>query len=343
MFGKKTLGTMAITTAAICGGAVLVQGPASALAQGKMKIAHVVPRQAPRGKGAVLVAKMVSEDKRCNLTAQDYPSAQLGGTTDLIEGLQDGSIEMVILPGSFLVGFQPLMGIIDFPFFWPAKKEDLLKVHKSAAMKKLLVTTDEKGVKSLAVWHTGYKTWTGNKPLNKLANYKGIKARVMPSAVLKKQDELMGITAVGMPFSETYSALKNRSIDAQENPITTSFFMKFHEVQKYMAITNHGTLDQVIMASKVWWDKQPAACQKAIGEAVDAGGKLTVDLTYSIIDKKAMGAFKKVGMKVVDVSKADFAEMKAKVLPGVEAFYVKQNGARGRAILDAFKKEVAKY
>jgi C4-dicarboxylate-binding protein DctP len=311
-------------------------------AAGAMKIANVVPAGAPRSRGAELVANMVSADKRCDLEAKSYPAAQLGGTTDLIEGLQDNTIEMVILPGSFLVGFQPLMGIMDFPFFWPPKKDDLLKIHHGDAMKKLLATTDEKGIKSIAIWHTGYKTWTGNKPLNTFANYKGLKARVMPSAVLKKQDDLLGLHAVGMPFSETYNALKNKSIDAQENPITTSFFMKFYEVQKYMALTNHGTLDQVIMMSKTWWDTLSANCHQAIHEAVKAGGDLTVKLTYSIIDAKAMGAFKKSGMKVVDVSAADFADMRSRVLPGVEKFFIEQNGARGQAILDAFKKEMGK-
>jgi C4-dicarboxylate-binding protein DctP len=162
----------------------------------------------------------------------------------------------------------------------------------------------------------------------------------MPSAVLKKQDDLLGMNAVGMPFPETYNALKNKSIDAQENPITTSFFMKFYEVQKYMALTNHGTLDQVIMTSKAWWDKLPENCQKAIHGAVKAGGDLTVDLTYSIIDSKAMGAFEKSDMKVVDVSEEDFADMRNRVLPGVEKFYVDQNGARGQDILDTFKKEL---
>jgi len=322
--------------------AALIAAPAAQAAEINLKIANVVPRAAPRSQGAILVAKMVNQDKRCNLKAKDYPGGQLGGTTDLIEGLQDGTIEMVILPGSFLVGFQPLMGIMDFPFFWPPNRRDLAKIHNGPAMKKLLATTDEKGIKSIAIWHTGYKTWTGNRPLNKFANFKGLTARVMPSAVLKKQDELMGLKAVGMPFRETYNALKNKSIDAQENPITTSFFMKFHEVQKYMALTNHGTLDQVIMASKGWWDKLTPDCHKAIREAVAAGGKLTVDKTYAVINSKAMGVFKKVGMKVVDVSKADYQEMKRKVLPGVEKFYVDKNGARGKAILEAFKKELSK-
>ena len=330
-----------LTAALVVFAVAFIGAGAVEAAETAMKIANVLPAKAPRSLGAILVAKMVNEDQRCDLKAKDYPGGQLGGTTDLIEGLQDGSIEMVILPGSFLVGFQPLMGIMDFPFFWPPNKQDLLKIHKSAAMKKLLATTEEKGITSIAIWHTGYKTWTGNKPLNKFDAFKGLKARVMPSAMLKKQDDLLGLDAVGMPFRETYNALKNKSIDAQENPITTSFFMKFHEVQDYMALTNHGTLDQVIMMSKVWWDKLSPDCQKAIHEAVEAGGKLTVKLTYSIIDSKAMGAFEKAGMKVVEVSEADFAEMRRKVLPGVEKFYVEQNGARGKAILEAFKKALS--
>ncbi len=136
-----------LATAVVAFAAAVIAADAVEAAEKAMKIGHVVPRQAPRGQGAILMAKMVNEDKRCNIQAQDYPSAQLGGTTDLIEGLQDGSIELVILPGSFLVGFQPLMGIMDFPFFWPPNKDDLLKVHKSAAMKMLLATTDEIGVK----------------------------------------------------------------------------------------------------------------------------------------------------------------------------------------------------
>ena len=330
-----------LAAAMVAFAAAMISAAAVEAAEQAMKIANVVPAGAPRSKGAILVAKMVNEDQRCDLAAKDYPGGQLGGTTDLIEGLQDNSIEMVILPGSFLVGFQPLMGIMDFPFFWPPNKDDLLKIHQSAAMKQLLATTEEKGFTSIAIWHTGYKTWTGNKALTTFDAFQGLKARVMPSAVLKKQDELWGLNAVGMPFRETYNALKNKSIDAQENPITTSFFMKFHEVQDYMALTNHGTLDQVIMMSKVWWDGLTPDCRTAIREAVEAGGKLTVKLTYSIIDSKAMGAFEKAGMKVVEVSEADFADMRSKVLPGVEKFYVEQNGARGKAILEAFKKALS--
>jgi len=315
-----------------------------ASAQVVMKMAHLVPGQAPRGRGATETARLISDDARCDLSAKVYPSGQLGGDTDLIEGLQIGSIEMVIVPGSFMVGFQPLIGILDFPFFFPPDWEDLEQVHRSDAMRLLLSATEENGIVSLAIWHTGYKIWTSNRrPLDQFDNYAGLKARVMPSAILKEQARLFGLTAVGMPFSETYSALQTGAIDAQENSITTDFFMKFHEVQDYAALTNHGTLDQVILVSKPWWEQRSALCQDAIREAVEVGGRMTAELTNAIVLSAALPAFENSGLEISRPSSQEWTRMQEAVLPGIEKFYVQENGALGQAILDAFRAEIAKY
>ena len=315
-----------------------------ASAQEVMKIAHLVPGEAPRGRGATGTARLITADARCDISARVYPSGQLGGDTDLIEGLQIGSIEMVIVPGSFLVGFQPLIGILDFPFFFPPAWEDLEQVHKSDAMRLLLSTTEENGMVSLAIGHTGYKIWTCNRrPLDRLDNFAGLKARVMPSAVLKEQGRLFGLTAVGMPFSETYSALQMGAIDAQENSITTNFFMKFHEVQDYAALTNHGILDQIILVPKPWWEQKSVQCRDAIREAVEVGGRMTAELTNAIVVSAALPAFESRGLEISRPSNEERERMRAAVLPGIEEFYVRENGARGQAILDAFKAEIAKY
>ncbi|MGY9015875.1 MAG: hypothetical protein ACKVG9_11480, partial [Rhodospirillales bacterium] len=112
MLRSNTFKTLAVALAVA--GTTIMTGtaiPASA-AKVQMKIANVVPGKAPRSLGGNKVAEMVNADKRCDVNAKTYHGGQLGGTTDLIEGLQIGSIEMVILPGSFLVGFQPLIGIM---------------------------------------------------------------------------------------------------------------------------------------------------------------------------------------------------------------------------------------
>lgn len=47
-------------------------------AETAMKIANVLPAKAPRSRGAILVAKMVNEDQRCDLKARTTPAGNWG-------------------------------------------------------------------------------------------------------------------------------------------------------------------------------------------------------------------------------------------------------------------------
>jgi TRAP-type C4-dicarboxylate transport system substrate-binding protein len=86
--------------------------------------------------------------------------------------------------------------------------------------------------------------------------------------VLAEEQKAFGLTPVTMPFPETYSALQSGAIDAQENPIPTSWNMKFHEVQSHVTMTYHGNLDQVILVNKPWWDGLSDGCKAAINDAM---------------------------------------------------------------------------
>ena len=327
-----------VVGAGIVPDAVNPVSPAAANAA-PMKIAHVVPPGDPRDLGAHRFKELIESDKRCSITATVYPSAQLGSATDLIEAMQIGSVEAVVLPASFLVGFEPLIGLLDFPYFFPTDVTALLKTFEGPAMKALLAATSEQGVVSLGVWHTGYKQWTANKPLKAPADYAGLKARVMPSPVLVEQQKLLGLNPVNMPFPETYNALQNGTIDAQENPLVTTHVMKFHEVQKHVTMTYHGNLDQLFMVSKAWYQGLTPDCQTAVKEASDKASELVVAKTEEMT-KTAIADFEKRGVVFNTLTDAEFKALREATLPGVEAFFLKQTGDRGKAHLEAFKTEL---
>lgn len=305
-----------------------------------MKLAHSAAPGESRDVGAHKFADIINAKNSCDLKVQVYPSSQLGGSNDMIQLLQLGSVEATLLPASFIVGFQPLLGLLDLPYYLPDDPQKLLQVHQSDAMKKLLATTTGKGIMSLGIWHTGYKEWTGPKPMVKPEDYKGLKARVMPSQVLVEQNRLLGLQNVSMNFGETYSALQNGTIQAQDNPITLIYAMKFYEVQKYLTMTDHGTLDQVFMISKKWWDQLPASCQKEIQEAGLQGSKVSFDKTYEDI-AVSLKAFDKAGLKVVKMTPAQ-KQVLAKVVAPTRKFYVDLTKGEGQKYLDEFDKVLAK-
>lgn len=306
-----------------------------------MKIAHAAPQGDPRDTAARHVAELMNNSSTCQVDANVYPSGQLGSTTDLIEGMQLGSVEAVLLPGSFLVGFQPIMGLMDFSYFWPNSLDDLLAVHQSDAVQKMLASTDSQGVRSMAIWHTGYKQWTANGPMAQLADYKGKKSRVMPSPILVAQQEALGLIPVDMPFGETYNALQSGAIQAQENPIATSYVMHFYEVQDHLTLTKHGTLDQVFMVSKPWFESLPEECQEELTNAVEEGRKVVVDETLKL-EKKGLNAMKESGVTVVQPTDQQLGVLHDMTLPAVRKKFQKLTGSDGDDIMKSIEAEIDK-
>ena len=79
---------------------------------------------------------------------------------------------------------------------------------------------------------------------------KGQKFRIMSSKVLEAQIKAVDGNPQMMPFSEVYSGLQQGVIDAAENPISNIYTKKFHEVQKYLSVSNHGYLGYLVVMSK---------------------------------------------------------------------------------------------
>ena len=72
-------------------------------------------------------------------------------------------------------------------------------------------------------------------------------------------------------YADTYNALSNGTVDAQENPAQSTYTMNFHEVQKYVVETYHDAQVHVLMANKAWFDGLDAATQEIVIEAEKAG------------------------------------------------------------------------
>jgi tripartite ATP-independent transporter DctP family solute receptor len=314
--------------------------PQTAVGQTVMKIAHFLPPGEPRDLGARRAGELIEADDRCDLEVQVYPSSQLGSFEDINEGVMMGSIELSLLPASYIVGTDALFGVFDFPFFWPTSAEAIIAVYDSDAMDPLKESIQDHNMVLLDVWHTGFKNWTAHKALDTLEAFQGLTARVMPSQILVEQGRALGVQPVTMPFSETYTALQTGAIDTQENPNTVNWNMKFHEVQSHITMSNHGQLDQTLLVNKPWFDALPADCQTAIGEALREGRQVTLDETRKQ-EEQALEAFQEAGIEIVEVSDAEWNRMKDAVLPPVRDYYLNQTGDEGQELLGRLEEAIS--
>lgn len=303
-----------------------------------IRLAHSSAPNSARDLGAKKFKEVLEAETGGKVKVEIYPASQLGSPTEQVQAVQLGNLEMAINPTSFMGGFQPLITLLDIPFLFPNDTESLLKLQQSDAMRALLDKTDEVGIKTLGIWHTGYKQFTGPIALNTPEAFQGLKFRAMPSPVIFEQFKVLGASPTDIPFAETYNALQTGTIDAQENPLDTTYDMKLHEVQDVTTMTNHGVLDQLIIINKDFYDGLDQSIKDAMDKAFIAGRDTTVEETYKNIEK-VKGIMEESGMEFVEITDKERAVFVEKLM-AVRDFFKKEYGDEGKQLLESIEAEI---
>lgn len=237
----------------------------SALAE-VMKFHHDLPEDSAQHAAAVKFKAAVESRTNGEVEVKLFPSNALGNDVEATQQMQLGAIQGGIIPTAKLSNFSKPMQLIDLPFIFPSPKV-AHKVLDGKAGKELLATLDTVGLKGLTFWESGFKQFTCNHPVKSPADFKGYKVRVMQSPIIMEQFKALGANPVPIAFTETYSALQQKVVDCQENPLVSITKMKFYEVQSDVVISNHAYLAYAFVVSKRWFDGLSDTNQKIISDA----------------------------------------------------------------------------
>ena len=237
-------------------------------AQTIIKFSHVVAADTPKGKASVFFAQKAAELTKGKVKVEVYANSALYKDKEEMEALQIGSVQML---APSLAKFGPLgvkeFEAFDLPFIFD-DRADLHKVTQGPVGAALMAKLEPRGIKGLAYWDNGFKSFSANTPLKAVADYKGKKFRIQSSKVLEEQIRAIGGIAQVMAFSEVYQALQTGVVDGTENPISNFYTQKMHEVQKHLTLTNHGYLGYAVIVNKKFWDSLPADVRGQLEQAM---------------------------------------------------------------------------
>jgi C4-dicarboxylate-binding protein DctP len=223
-----------------------------------IKFSHVVAVDTPKGKAAEKFKQLAEERTKGRVKVEVYPNSSLFKDGEEMEALQLGSVQML---APSVAKFGPLgvrqFEVFDLPYIFDSFDE-LHKVTSGPVGKMLFEKLESKGIKGLAFWDNGFKEMSANRPIKLPADYKGLKMRIQSSKVLGDQMKALGAIPQVMAFSEVYQALQTGVVDGTENPPSNFYTQKMHEVQKYLAMTDHGVIEYAVIVNKKFWDGLPA-------------------------------------------------------------------------------------
>ncbi len=273
----------------------------------------------PQGMGAARFAEILDKKSGGKLKVKVYYSGSIGDDVRMVSALKGGVQEMTIPSTAPLVGDIKDFGVLDLPFMFNDEKE-ADAVLDGPFGTKLLEKLPPKGLVGLCYWENGFRQLTNSRrPVSRAEDIQGLKVRVMQNPAYLETFNGLGANAVPMAFSEVYTALETRTIDAQENPIPTIESSKFNEVQKYLTLTKHTYSPFVVLVSKRFWDKLSPDEQKAMREACvesrDYQRKVNREANIKVLE-----SLKKAGMQVIEVPPQEVAKMREKVKPVIDKF-----------------------
>jgi C4-dicarboxylate-binding protein DctP len=283
--------TTLVATAALS--ATFFTGSALASDPIKIKFAHVVAENTPKGQMAIKFKELVAERLGGKVVVEVFPNSQLFGDEKVLEAMLLGDVQMAAPALSKFDRYTPQLQIFDLPFLF----KDMAavdKFQKSDKGQELLRTIDSKGLIGLGYLHNGLKQISCSNPLKVPADAAGRKFRIMPSDVLAAQFHAIKAVPLKKPFSEVFTLLQTKAIDGQENSYSNIYSQKFFEIQPYITETNHGLLDYMVVTSKEFWmsvpDDMRPELKAIIDESIEYGNKIAAEKDLEdrqkIIDSK---------------------------------------------------------
>ncbi|MDL2260117.1 TRAP transporter substrate-binding protein [Deltaproteobacteria bacterium OttesenSCG-928-K17] len=278
----------------------------------ELKAGHTLAPAHPYHLGLIRFGEIIKEKTNGEITLDAFHSSQLGSERELIEALQMGTTDMCVISTAPLAGFTKSFMVYDLPFIFP----DSATAHKvldGPIGQNSFVELEKIGIIGLAFYENGFRQVTNSsKPLVKPSDARGLKIRTMENKVHMASFRAVGANPTPMAFGELFTALQQKTIDAQENPLPIIYNNKFYEVQKYCSMTNHFYSPAPLLISKKVWDKLSDEQKQIFKDAaVEARAYQREELAKQ--DAAYLSDLKDMGMEINEVDKEAWLKAMAPV------------------------------
>ena len=269
-----------------------------------------------------------------------YPVGVLGDANDMAEQVMTGVIQFD-MPTSHLGSFVPMVRIFGVPYIW-SNDMDVNKelMTKSKALYEILGAAYEKNdMKLLAIFPEGWQYWSSSKPLRNLDDFKNLRIRIMADPMLAEIYKAYGANPLQVSYSEIYSALQLKQLDANIQPLFAHEEMSFYEQQDYFTNPFEMPFVSTFVANLDWFNGLTKEQQDVVVKAAqDAVAHTIIEADKMNSERQAKMQKAKPALVFHQLTVEEQAPFRAKA-PEIEKKFVDMAGPEGRKLLDALKAE----
>jgi len=301
--------------------------PAASQSVLTLKFAHVLAPTHPYQLGAEKFKAILEATAPSPVNVEIFHSAQLGSERELTEGMQLGTIDIAIVPGSIAL-FEPKMGVFDLPYIF-TDREHARRVLDGEIGRATAANLPNNDLRLLAYWENGFRHVTNSqRPIVTPDDLRGLRIRVPENRFYEANFTAFGANTVTMAFGELYMALSQGTIDAQENPLAIIATNRFYEVQDFVSLTSHVYGPAHVLISEHTWNRLSPDMQQAIMNAAleakvyqrrmleeaEAEFISQIEASGTVINEVDQEAFRARASEVWEMFSAEFGDVIERIL-----------------------------
>jgi tripartite ATP-independent transporter DctP family solute receptor len=285
----------------------------------RLRLGHATSEVHPGHIAALRFKEALDKLVPGKVNLQIFPNRQLGDDKPNLEATVAGTIDMCMSSGVLypLVTGRPGLDAVQLPFLIK-DYDQFAKLAVSSAGQALLDDLTGAGLVGLQMADIGQRNFLSiSKPVKRMADFAGLKTRIVPVPLHKAIWEMAGTSPVGLPYGEVYGAMQTKVIDAVEINVSSILGENLWEVGKSLTLTGHYPWHSIIACNKAKFDSLPKDIQDAMREA----GRASVGPTLAYAKEQDISAregLKAKGVQIFELE--DLPEMKKKMAPLIDQY-----------------------
>jgi TRAP-type C4-dicarboxylate transport system substrate-binding protein len=194
--------------------------------------------------------KLLEDRSSGKLKVDIFPGTLTTSGKESMEFLIAGTVDVGPVPAGHIAGFQKDVQFLAMPYLFNSQEH--YNAAKNCGAVKEILKELEKATNLIAagfVTDTNGLAFATTKPINSMADAKGIKLRSMTNPLFVDMYSAFGFNVTPTDWSEVYTSLQTGVVEGDDLGVKANYDFKFNEVVKAFAITKHCWTKQVTLVS----------------------------------------------------------------------------------------------
>jgi C4-dicarboxylate-binding protein DctP len=187
---------------------------------------------------------------------------------DLLSMVESGELDGCYFASSYLAGRVPELGIFDRPFQAGSREAVFAGLDGDAGTSIAEAVAGASRYRVLGYWDNGIRHISnGERPIRTPADCAGLRLRTLDNAQHQAVFRRLGFRPVYLDVADLPRAVAERTVDAQENPLTNMVNFGLQAHHRHVSLTGHLLGIALLLVNRARFGALPAELRSVLAEA----------------------------------------------------------------------------